>query len=141
MGGLVRKTYEAVGRFPSDSDQSEWLVENRLEPGEPWFRMNTCAGTINARSRIRLLEVGAAQARFQLSPLTGKKHQLRIHMSGLGFAIVNDRYYPTLLPEIPCDFSHPLQLLSRKIEFRDPISGQIMSFTSTRQLSLQTVSR
>jgi tRNA pseudouridine32 synthase/23S rRNA pseudouridine746 synthase len=116
-------------------------VENRLEPGEPWFRMKTCAGTVNARSRIRLLEIDAAQARFQLSPLTGKKHQLRIHMSGLGFGIINDRYYPTLLPEIPCDLSHPLQLLSQKIEFRDPISGEEMSFTSTRQLSLQTVSR
>jgi tRNA pseudouridine32 synthase/23S rRNA pseudouridine746 synthase len=141
MDGRVRKTYEALGRFPSDSGQSQWLVENRLEPGEPWFRMKTCAGTVNARSRIRLLEIDAAHARFQLSPLTGKKHQLRIHMSGLGFGIINDRYYPTLLPEIPCDLSHPLQLLSQKIEFRDPISGEEMSFTSTRQLSLQTVSR
>jgi len=111
MDGLVRKTYEAVGLFPSDSGRSEWLVENRLE-------------------------IGAAQARFQLSPLTGKKHQLRIHMSGLGFAIVNDRYYPTLQPEIPHDFNNPLQLLSRKIEFRDPISGQDMSFTSPRSLSI-----
>jgi tRNA pseudouridine32 synthase/23S rRNA pseudouridine746 synthase len=141
MDGLVRKTYEAIGRFPCDSGRSEWLVENRLETGEPWFRMKTCAGTINARSRIRLLEIGTAQARFQLSPLTGKKHQLRMHMSGLGFTIVNDRYYPALLPEMACDFSHPLQLLSQKIEFRDPISGQEMSFTSQRQLSLQTVSR
>lgn len=135
MDGLVQKTYEAVGRFPSHSGQSEWLVENRLEPGEPWFRMKTCTGMVNARSRIRLLEIGAAQARFQLSPQTGKKHQLRIHMSSLGFGIVNDRYYPTLLPEIPHDFSRPLQLLSRKIEFRDPISGQEMSFTSPRKLS------
>lgn len=137
MDGLVRKTYEAIGRFPSDSGRTEWLVENRLETGEPWFRMKTCAGSINARSRIRLLETGgAAQARFQLSPLTGKKHQLRMHMSGLGFTIVNDRYYPTLLPEMPCDFSRPLQLLSREIEFRDPITGQEMSFTSPRQLTL-----
>lgn len=136
MDGLVRKTYEAIGRFHSDSGRTEWLVENRLEPGEPWFRMKTRTGTINARSRIRLLEIDTAQARFQLSPLTGKKHQLRIHMSGLGFTIVNDRYYPTLLPETPCNFSHPLQLLSQKIEFRDPITGQEMSFTSPRQLSL-----
>ncbi|GAB6191447.1 pseudouridine synthase [Desulfocastanea catecholica] len=141
MDGLVRKTYEAIGRFPSDSGRTEWLVENLLETGDPWFRMKTCAGPINARSRIRLLEIGAAQARFQLSPLTGKKHQLRMHMSGLGFTIVNDRYYPTLLPEIPCDFSRPLQLLSRKIEFRDPITGQEMSFTSPRRLSLQAISR
>ncbi len=141
MDGRVRKTYEAIGRFPSDSGRSEWLVENRLEAGDPWFRMKSCTGTINARSQIRLLEIDAAQARFQLLPLTGKKHQLRIHMSGLGFTIVNDRYYPTLLPEMVCDFRHPLQLLSQKIEFLDPITGQKMSFTSPRQLSFQAVSR
>ena len=134
MQGLVRKTYEAVAEYPYDSGQSEWLVENRIEQGEPWFRMKTCPGAINARSRIRLLEALGPRARFQLFPLTGKKHQLRIHLSGLGFAIVNDRYYPDLLPETADDFTHPLQLLSRKIEFQDPVTGEEMSFTSKRNL-------
>jgi tRNA pseudouridine32 synthase/23S rRNA pseudouridine746 synthase len=134
MDGLVRKTYEAVTDFSEDCSQTEWLVENRIESGEPWFRMKTCEGKINARTRLRLLEIGAAQARFQLFPLTGKKHQLRIHLSGLNFPIVNDRYYPTLLPEMQDDFSRPLQLLSRKIEFRDPITGVEMSFESQRDL-------
>ena len=136
MQGLVRKTYEAVADFPHDSGENEWLVGNRIEQGEPWFRMQVCTGTINARSQIRLLEVIGARARFQLFPLTGKKHQLRIHLSGLGFPIVNDRYYPELLPETADDFECPLQLLSRKIEFRDPITGEEMSFTSKRNLIL-----
>lgn len=134
MRGLVRKTYEAVADFPQSPGQSEWLVENRIEPGEPWFRMKTCAGTINARSRIQLIEAIGTRARFQLFPLTGKKHQLRMHLSGLGFPIVNDRYYPDLLPEIDDDFDRPLQLLSRKIEFRDPVTGKEMAFASTRDL-------
>ena len=134
MDGLVRKTYEAVTDFPEDCSQTEWLVENRIESGEPWFRMKTCEGKINARTRLRLLETQASQARFHLFPLTGKKHQLRIHLSGLNFPIVNDRYYPTLLPEMQDDFSRPLQLLSRRIEFRDPITGVEMSFESQRAL-------
>ena len=136
MNGLVQKTYEALADFPDDSGQTEWLVENRIEQGAPWFRMKTCAGKINARSRIRLVEVKGSRARFHLFPITGKKHQLRIHLSGLGFPIINDRYYPTLLPEIPDDFNRPLQLLSRKIEFRDPVSGVEMSFESPRNLFL-----
>jgi len=134
MDGLVRKTYEAVTDFSEDCGKTEWLVENRIEPGEPWFRMKSCEGKINARTRLRLLETQASQARFHLVPLTGKKHQLRIHLSGLNFPIVNDRYYPTLLPEMQDDFSRPLQLLSRKIEFRDPITGVEMSFESQRAL-------
>ncbi len=134
MNGLVRKTYEAIADFPYDSGQTEWLIENRIEQGEPWFRMHTGEGEVNARSRILLVEVRGSRARFQLSPITGKKHQLRIHLSGLGFPIVNDRYYPSLMPEMQDDFSRPLQLLSRKIEFRDPVTGVEMSFESPREL-------
>jgi tRNA pseudouridine32 synthase/23S rRNA pseudouridine746 synthase len=136
MEGQVHKTYEAVTDFSNNSGQTEWMVENRIERGEPWFRMKTCEGEVNARSRILLIEVKGTQARFQLCPITGKKHQLRIHLSGLGFPIVNDRYYPTLLPEMPDDFNLPLQLLSRKIEFKDPLTGQKMSFKSQRELLL-----
>lgn len=136
MQGLVRKSYEAVAEFPYYSSKNQWLVENRIEQGEPWFRMQACAGVINARSQINLLRKKGSRAHFQLFPLTGKKHQLRIHLSGLGFAIINDRYYPELLPETADDFKHPLQLLSRKIAFEDPVTGKKMSFTSDRKLLL-----
>lgn len=136
MSGLVQKTYEAICLFPEDIGDTEWLVENRIEQGEPWFRMKSSRGKINARSRVRLLDVKGTRARFELFPISGKKHQLRIHLSELGFPIVNDRYYPVLLPEMPDDFSQPLQLLSRKIEFRDPVTGVEMLFESKRDLLL-----
>jgi len=134
MEGRVRKTYEAVAECNNNTAETEWLVENRIEQGEPWFTMTICPGKINARSRIRLIGITGVKARFRLFPLTGKKHQLRLHLSGLGFPIVNDRCYPTLLPEQPDDFRRPLQLLSRAIEFKDPVSGRLMSFTSPREL-------
>lgn len=138
MDGQVQKTYEAVTHFSYGSGQTEWLVENRIESGEPWFRMKTCAGKPNACSRIRLVEFGKTQGRFQLIPVTGKKHQLRIHLSELGFPIVNDRYYPALLPEMPDDFNRPLQLLSKKIQFKDPVTGVRMAFESGRNLILES---
>lgn len=134
MEGQVRKTYEAVSQFSEKPEQTEWLVENRIEQGDPWFRMKTCTGVVNARSRIHLLEVKGSRARFLLFPLTGKKHQLRIHLSELGFPIINDRNYPTLMPEKTEDFSSPLLLLSRGIEFRDPVTGTEMKFESPRHL-------
>ena len=136
MDGMVQKTYQAVVAFPDDTNETEWLVENRIEQGEPWFRMQVCEGKVNARSKIFLLKTKGSRALMQLSPLTGKKHQLRIHLSGLGLPIEGDRCYPTLLEKTVDNYDLPLQLLSKKIEFRDPISGVEMSFESKRDLTL-----
>jgi tRNA pseudouridine32 synthase / 23S rRNA pseudouridine746 synthase len=73
-------------------------------------------------------------ARFELTPITGKKHQLRLHMSGLGFGIINDRYYPDLRPEGNDDFDNPLQLIAKDLQFLDPITGRRMEFHSERNL-------
>lgn len=135
MTGEIRKTYEAVSACRKRPEKSQWMVENRMEKGEPWFRMKTVPGIVNARTRIQLIATSATTARFLLSPLTGKKHQLRLHLSDLGFPILNDRCYPQLLPEQADNFCSPLQLLARKIQFRDPITGQEMVFESERVLS------
>lgn len=138
MQGLVQKTYLAVVNFPANTSRTEWLVENRIEQGEPWFRMQIRQGKVNARSRMFLLKTRDSRALLQLHPMTGKKHQLRIHLSSLGLPILNDRYYPTLLAESNDDYTLPLQLLSKTIKFQDPISGVEMSFTSERELEIQT---
>ena len=79
-------------------------------------------------------------ALYRLHPITGRKHQLRVHCAALAIPIVNDPMYPTFLPEpardAPEDFSKPLQLLARTIEFTDPITGAVRAFTSARQLEL-----
>ncbi|ASC91926.1 pseudouridine synthase, partial [Alcaligenes faecalis] len=68
---------------------------------------------------------------------SGRKHQLRVHLSSLGAPIVNDVFYPELLPERDADdFSQPLQLLARHIAFVDPITGEPRCFSSQRQLEL-----
>ena len=79
-------------------------------------------------------------ALYRLRPITGRKHQLRVHCAALEIPIVNDPMYPTFLPE-PArdaleDFSKPLQLLARAVEFIDPITGAARAFTSVRQLEL-----
>ena len=77
-------------------------------------------------------------ALYRLRPITGRKHQLRVHCAALEIPIVNDSMYPTFLPEpardVPEDFSKPLQLLARTVEFTDPITGAARTFTSARQL-------
>jgi len=134
MNGLVEKTYLALSACLPTQDTASWDIGNRIERGDPWFRMKTARGRENARSVINLVEVKGERARFVLQPLTGKTHQLRIHMSGLGFGILNDRYYPELEAEREDNFETPLQLVAHMLRFKDPLSGINREFTSEREL-------
>ncbi len=130
----IHKVYEAVAEAMEPPVQAEWRVENRLEPGEPFFRMAIADGPPNARSRIRLLEWKDGRGRFEIKPATGKKHQIRLHMLAIGYPILNDRFYPELLPEGPPDYAHPLQLLAKGLAFVDPVSGEARRFESEQVL-------
>ena len=134
MHGKIAKTYHALAEFTYPPQATRWVIENRIVRGEPRFRMKIVPGLVNARSSIQLLESAGNRGRFQLSPVTGKTHQLRLHMSSLGFRIINDRVYPELLAEQNDDFDQPLQLLAKHIAFRDPITGKPVEFSSERAL-------
>lgn len=134
LDGRVEKTYQATSPCHPLQETASWNVMNRIVRGEPWFRMKTVPGSVNARSVIRLVEVRGEMARFTLQPQTGKTHQLRIHMSGLGFGILNDRYYPELHAACEDNFDAPLQLIAKTLRFKDPLSGRNREFTSERTL-------
>ncbi|GAB4510607.1 MAG: pseudouridine synthase [Sulfuricaulis sp.] len=134
MRGKVEKIYHALAEANQPPHENRWTVENRIVPGEPRFRMRTVAGTANACSHIQLVEMKNNRGFFRLQPVTGKTHQLRLHMSGLGFGVINDRVYPDLQPERDDDFDRPLQLLAREIRFHDPVTGTDREFQSERKL-------
>jgi len=134
LNGTIEKTYEALSAVTRNPETTDWIVENRLVDDDVWFRTKVVPGAVNARSKIKLVDLKNNRAHFLLNPLTGKKHQLRVHMSGLGFRIMNDRYYPELLPKQEDDLNNPLQLIARRVRFTDPVSGKEMEFESERKL-------
>jgi len=103
---------------------------SRLQKAEPFFRMKEADGPANSETQIQHLENRGANSLYQLSPITGKKHQLRIHLAGLNMPIVNDCFYPVLLEKKSDDYALPLQLLAKSIEFIDPFSQQRQYFES-----------
>ncbi len=129
----VRKTYEAIAPW---NPALPWPIrrESRIEESDHFFQQAEVPGEPNALTYIEPLQVIGDVARYQLKPITGQRHQLRVHMAALGLPIVGDGIYPTLTPEGQIDFERPLQLLAKSIEFVDPLSGQLRSFTSERQL-------
>lgn len=134
--GKITKTYHAIAAVHQPLHEDHWVLQNRIVRGEPRFRMKIIAGVVNSVSHIHLLMVQGDRGLFQLSPVTGKTHQLRLHMSSLGFRIINDRLYPDLLPEQDDDFDQPLQLLAKQITFRDPVTGNDVEISSEQELRL-----
>jgi tRNA pseudouridine32 synthase/23S rRNA pseudouridine746 synthase len=107
---------------------------SRLERGEPFFRMCETDGVPNTETCIDVIERDGGTWRYALKPVTGKKHQLRVHMAALGAPIVNDLIYPSLRTQME-DYSRPLQLLAKSLAFVDPVSGVERRFES--RFSLQ----
>jgi tRNA pseudouridine32 synthase/23S rRNA pseudouridine746 synthase len=59
----------------------------------------------NARTHIKVLEVHGPWAHYELQPITGQRHQLRVHMAALGLPLLGDGIYPTLTPEGVPDYA------------------------------------
>ncbi|WP_026181867.1 pseudouridine synthase [Alloscardovia criceti] len=99
-------------------------------------------GLVNAETIIELSAtqdpafVRAGYRAYTLHPRTGKTHQLRVHMNSLGLPIKGDDFYPTMRKRNFDDFSAPLQLVARRLEFRDPYTKQPMTFESRYPLTV-----
>jgi tRNA pseudouridine32 synthase/23S rRNA pseudouridine746 synthase len=96
--------------------------------------MKEDAGPPNSETHIDVIEDMGSISLYRLRPVTGKKHQLRVHLAALGIPIINDVFYPQAQPCKGDDVSLPLKLLARAIAFQDPITAEHRYFESKRQL-------
>ena len=125
----IEKHYEAIAPalpgvgFPC-------VRSSRIVGGEPFFRMQEREGPANSETRIDVVARGDAHWRYALTPITGRKHQLRVHMAALGAPIANDRLYPSVLHRATGDYSAPLLLVAKHLSFTDPLSDVECSFSS-----------
>ena len=133
----VDKTYEAIASY-SDDLELPLIHKSRLVKSEPFFIMKEEQASdekpINSETSISIDEIKGNLARYTLKPVSGKQHQLRVHMMSIGHPILNDPFYPKLLPCKGEDYSKPLKLLAKSIRFKDPFSHEIHVFSSERQL-------
>ena len=136
----ITKTYQAVANIGEEARLDKamlckhWEVKNRMEKSNPRFVMHIVPGEVNAHSIIDCVDDRQNKGLFELHPVTGKTHQLRVHMQSIGYPILNDKVYPVLQSKKEDDFSKPLQLLAKKLVFVDPITKEDRVFCSERQL-------
>lgn len=142
---------------------------SRLVRGTPFPRMREAPGDANAETRIVVVERGSGAWHCALSPVTGRKHQLRVHMAALGAPILHDPLYPTTTDaptsvatdawtsggrgedagrrdaeaklRVPALPARPwLQLLAKRLSFTDPVTARTHRFESARMLDMALMS-
>jgi tRNA pseudouridine32 synthase/23S rRNA pseudouridine746 synthase len=134
--GTVRKTYRALASWRADL-ATPVTVRNhiRKEPGG-WRAEVVPGAPVNAETLVEMEERDGDLAVYRLTPRTGRTHQLRLHLHGMGIPIVDDPLYPVVRETSLDDFSRPLQLLASELEFVDPVDGSERRFASVRRLPL-----
>ena len=133
----VRKTYEAVARHDPALTLPR-TVRSRIVKERGLIRAVEVPGQPDAETTIELVANRDGLGRYRLLPATGRTHQLRLHMAGLGVPILGDDFYPDLTEKRLDDFTRPLQLLATTLEFIDPVTGVRRRFTTRRVLAAWT---
>lgn len=129
----VHKAYEAIAPWnPSVAFPREHA--SRMVESDNFIRMYEVPGAPNSFTQMELLEHNAHWARYLLKPVSGKRHQLRVHMAALGLGLKGDGLYPVVDDAPEGDFSRPLKLLAQSLSFKDPITGSVREFVTQRSL-------
>ncbi|MBS1175085.1 MAG: pseudouridine synthase [Burkholderiaceae bacterium] len=126
----VNKVYEAIAPTRTDLIYPLEMASRLQRHAEHFYLTEQVTGEPNAFTTIELIENRGAHSLYRLRPTTGKKHQLRVHMMGLGMPLLNDGLYPVPTSMDGVDYAKPLKLLARSIAFADPMTGQLREFFS-----------
>ncbi|WP_208526471.1 MULTISPECIES: pseudouridine synthase [unclassified Microbacterium] len=133
----VQKVYEAVSARPASGTLPPFPVvyRNNIVKARGQVRVQVDdTKEPNSETLVELIDSDERVVHTLLRPHSGKMHQLRVHLAALGIGILNDRFYPDLLDDLPDDFERPLQLLARELRFVDPLTGTERVFRTRRTL-------
>lgn len=124
---LTRKSYIALvqGQMAQGSGRIDQPMKSDW-PNRPKQHVDLIDGR-PAITDWEVLETGPDHTRVRLTPLTGRTHQLRVHMTFLGHPILGDNLYA---PEDALVASNRLCLHAETLEFRHPDGGAPVRFSS-----------
>ncbi|MDO4909051.1 MAG: pseudouridine synthase [Corynebacterium sp.] len=145
----IHKEYEAIA-YKSDSVKPGDMWAHRLEKTHGILRTEVVEGEPNSFTKVLdvqplTYESAPASLRaehdaglvniedlaiYRLGPITGKTHQLRVHMMLAGVPILGDPIYPVEKPRSEENYAHPMYLHASRLTFIDPRNNNAMEFTS-----------
>ena len=125
----VHKRYVAVVDGQLDTREGEIDLPLGADwPNRPRQQVDTLHGRPSL-TRYRVIDVDAVRntTRLELEPVTGRAHQLRVHLLALGHAILGDALYGSAEVQAAAP---RLLLHASSLRFPHPASGEPMSFDS-----------
>jgi 23S rRNA pseudouridine955/2504/2580 synthase len=127
-GRTARKVYWAI--VIGVPDVADGLVDLPIakQPGTGGEKMHVdeSENGLPSRTRYRVIErAGNRAAWVELQPLTGRTHQLRVHMAAIGHPIVGDGKYAGQEAFLTGSISRKLHLHARRIRIDHPDGGRV----------------
>lgn len=121
--GRAKKEYLAVTAtgLPASGVISLPLSKDPSRPGR--WRASAEANGIDALTQYRRLDDNGTRALVALFPKTGRTHQLRAHLTGIGFPIVGDKLYGG--PPGPRCLLHARRLVIDRLELESPVPPEL----------------
>lgn len=123
--GEIHKTYHALveGKVTEDSGELENYLVSDGRINKTFIAKTSTPGSKLSKLRYRTLAVGDRYSLLEINLLTGRKHQIRCQLSGIGHPIKGDLKYGSKR-------SNPnggISLQAHKIEFIHPVSKEQIS--------------
>lgn len=125
----VGKRYVAVVAGLVEQDEGSVDLPLLVDwPRRPLQKVDPVAGK-QSLTRWRVLERNAAAncTRVELEPLTGRSHQLRVHMLAIGHPMIGDALYA---PPAVRQLAPRLMLHATRLEFAHPATGAPITLES-----------
>ncbi|MCL7714471.1 RluA family pseudouridine synthase [Stenotrophomonas mori] len=121
----VHKRYEAVVEGLLEADAGEIDLPLICDwPNRPRQRVDAVHGKPSlTRWRVRERDAAGLRTRVALEPVTGRSHQLRVHLASLGHPIVGDVFYGA-------QASSRVHLHACELGFAHPATGAPLRFRS-----------
>lgn len=145
------KTYRAIADFDpglvpggqptlweSRMTKTPGFIKGEIVPGEP--NAQTYLESVIAVSDAEQAHLESVhgplprQGHYLLKPVTGKTHQLRLHMWAAGAPILGDPVYPRVYTEDEEDMAVPMRLTAVELSFKDPFSNGLRVFRAPWEL-------
>jgi len=130
--GQVAKTYEAIaeGSWPDEAGEWEdWLLKDdrtnvvaAVPPRTP--------GAQSARVAYRVIARRPGRLTLELSPTTGRGHQLRVQLASRGLPIVGDSKYGARSRLMALDGLPRIALHARELRFRHPTRPELLTIVA-----------
>lgn len=118
----IEKRYVAVCAGQMEQDSGEIALPLAIDwPNRPKCKVDLIHGKPSL-TRFRVLDISETRSRLALEPVTGRTHQLRLHLAAIGYPILGDALYGDA-------HSAPRLLLHAcALAFRHPGSGESLRF-------------